>query len=119
MKKLILCLNRPNALEFFDEFQRHQKEWFLNGEKYEFKIVDNCKECFKEFGAYNDIVIITTLEKDISETIKKSTHAKSKTIVLFEIENLYDMVRTFFNFGRVLAKLEHLFPNVYTFNNLG
>jgi hypothetical protein len=118
MKKLIICLNRPDARNFFQEFQRQNKEWFSKEENYEFKIVENCKECCNEFGDYRDVIIIAAPDASILDTIKKSTNSESKTIILFEIANLYDMVRTFFNFGRVIAKLEHLYPNVYSFSNL-
>lgn len=118
MKKLIICLNTPNAISFLNEFQRQNKEWFLKEEKYEFRIVEDFKDCCEKFGEYRDVLIITTPEASIVNIIKESPKSKSKTIILFEIENLYDMVRTFFNFGRVLTKLEHLFPNVYTFNNM-
>lgn len=112
--KLIICFGGDCPAEFSDYFQKKSE----GRPSYFFECTTKKRALpgLINKSEITDVIVIAKQGMDL-ENLRTKIKAKHKTVIVFEIQNLYDYMMTTLDFGFVLGKLEHLFPGLYSFNH--
>lgn len=113
-EKLIICFGNDCPAEFSDYFQK--KSEGRTSYFFERTIKKRVLPGLINKSKVANIIVLAKHGVEI-DNFKNKIKTSDKTVIFFEIQNLYDYMLTTLDFGVALGKLEHLYPGLYSFFN--